>query len=246
MAHKTESGKSSRAPQALEGRVAELFRKFGFRRAERIIKEQHDSRPDVEVPELPDLAVDSKYTSRGFPQYTQFMAEVETYVGQRRKNEDRAYGWAMMPLRIKGSPDILVVLRLEKLLELLQKVFLRDKAGTWGCMRCGNEVEETGNFAGQYQYKCTTCGMCITTNETPDPKHLGRVSSQREKLRASNNKAERVIIKDTSTPVPLVETPPLGHKPLPGQLSASDLINRIKSPSPPTKKPKKSSRKEKP
>lgn len=239
MAHKTKSGKNSRAPQALESRVAELFKKFGFRRAERVIKEAHDSRPDVEVPEIPDLAIDTKYTNGSFAQHTQFMSEVETYVNQRRKDEDRVYGWAAMPIRPGGSSDILVVLRIEKWLELLQRVYLRGKTGSWGCMRCGNALEEVGSFAGQYQFRCTTCDLCVTTNEAPDPKHRGRIASQREKLRAENPKTERQVIKDESVTVTAEAVVPAGHRPLPGQMSAQDLLRRIKEPTPTRKKPRK-------
>jgi hypothetical protein len=243
VAHKTESGKNSRAPQALENRVAELFRKFGFRRAERVIKEAHDSRPDVEVPELPGLAVDSKYSKDGWTKaHNFFMNQVETYVGQRRKNEDKTYEWAVMPIRPGGSPDILVVMRIEKFLEMLQQLFLRNKDGAWGCMRCGSPLEETACFAGQYHYRCTVCSMECSTSETPDPKHRGRISSQREKLRAAAPKHEKSVIKDHTVPATTGD----GHHPLPGQLSVKDAIERFKNPPAAPSTPRRSKKKETP
>lgn len=221
MAHKTKSGKQSQAWKDLENKVAALFKSAGFRRAKRVIKETHDSAPDVDLPEVPDVAIDTKYSMRGFPQHTQFMAEVETYVGARRRNEERTYDWAIMPIRPGGSSDILVVLRLERLIDLMKKVYLRNDAGSWGCMRCGNPITESGLFAGHYQYKCSNCGLCCSSDETPDPKNQERVLSQRDKLKASAKKLDKATIKDKSSEEV--------YKPLPGQLSAQDLIQRKKN-----------------
>lgn len=223
MAHKTKSGKQSQAWKDLENKVALLFKSAGFRRAKRVIKETHDSAPDVDLPEVPDVAIDTKYSVRGFPQHTQFMSEVETYVGARRRSESRNYAWAIMPIRPGGSSDILAVLRLERLIDLMRKVYLHDETGGWRCMRCGNAITESGLFAGHYQYKCDNCGLCCLSDETPDPKNQERVSSQREKLKAAAPKLEKSTIKDNSHEDNT-------YRPLPGQLSVKDLIARKNNP----------------
>ncbi len=190
-----------------------MFRKYGFRRAKRIQTDQHTTRsvkrPDVEVPEVWDLAVDSKYQRDGWAHHTKFVNEVEKYVGTTRIGEDRHYRWAIMPTRSGGDDSIFVTLRLEHLLELLQKVFLRNLDGGWSCPRCPGRLGADGLIAGLavYRYVCGNCALVVLSPETEGEAPAPPLPSASERRGA--------IIKDRSND----ET----FKPQLGQLSLREL-----------------------
>jgi hypothetical protein len=236
MAHKTTAGNSSDAWKGLEYRFAELLNRAGFLGAHRIIKEAHDSRPDVDVPEIPDLAIDTKYSEKAFNTiHSLFMAQVETYVDAKRKGvcAGSQYTWGLMPIRPKGSPDILVILRAEKFIELLQKVFIRNepKPGAWLCPRCPTEVVQIGESLGLKQFQCPACQLSFLTDQIEGKEKREMIASNRKK----GPKGEKVIIKDKSAPPPTAS----GHDPLPGQLTVSDLVNRKNNPPKPRTRRKK-------
>lgn len=215
MAHKTASGKQSSAWKNLENFVARKFKEAGFKRAKRILKETHESLPDVEIPEIPDLAIDTKYTNGSFAQHTQFMSEVETYVGAKNKKGIR-YTWAIMPIRPGGSKDVLVVLRLEALIELLKRCFLREETGAWLCPRCPSPIERVGSWDGQNQYTCPQCHLSFSTSHVDAPEEKEKLLSQRTKT----DKA-RPLIKNH-----LESNGEESFIPQPGQLTLRELIEK--------------------
>jgi len=224
MAHVTRSGKQSKAWQALEYKVAELLRAAGFRGAKRVIKESHESFPDVDVPGIPELAIDTKYTNGGFAQHTQFMEEVETYVNAYQFKRKGKYSWAAMPFRPGGSKDILVVLRLEVWIEMLKRLYLREETGGWLCPRCPNTIEKVGEWDGHHHYKCPSCQMAFQTSHVETPEERERVVSQRDKSKP------RPLVLDNSSKTPSDE-----FTPQPGQRKLQDLV-RLKQQA--TAKPK--------
>lgn len=223
MAHKTRSGRNSRAWVDLENKFAQLLREAGFSNAKRIIKETHDSRPDVDVPEVPEVAVDCKYSAKGFPQHTQFIKEVETYVGVRRKGEDRKYTWGVMPIRPKNSQDILVVLRAEIFIELLKASYLRENKSSseWTCPRCPAPVTKKADLMGStYHYACENCGLEFITNEVMGYK-------DRDIIRSNRSKSKPPVIKNNSKKAQPQE-PTKEYTPMPGQLNITDVASRRK------------------
>jgi hypothetical protein len=212
MAHKTPSGKTSGAWRDLERRVEALFRAAGFTSAKRITRANDfgEERPDVDIPEIKGLAVDTKYRNGGFSHHSLFLSEVDKYVGVKRLGEEQPYSWSIMPTRAGGSKDILVTLRLERFLEVLAQAFLRkghQSNGGWSCPRCPNNLTKTSEMLGLHQYTCQACGLVLLSQEeaievvNPEP------------VRRKRTKDE--IIKDQSQD---------SFHPLPGQLKLRDLI----------------------
>lgn len=223
MAHKTSAGNSSQAWKDLENKFASLLNAAGFLGAHRIIKEAHDSRPDVDVPEIPDLAVDTKYSEKEFNKlHTQFMAQVETYVGAKRKGvvAGSKYTWALMPIRPKGSPDILVILRAEKFIEMLARIFIRNREhpGKWLCPRCPHPVEQIGDSLGLKHFRCSECKLEFLSDQAEGKDKREMIASNRKK----GPKGEKVIVKDNTN-----KKSGEGHDPLPGQLTVDDLLKRM-------------------
>lgn len=216
MAHTTAAGNRSGAWRELEKKVAELFRKAGFRNARRIELTEHEkrtvTRPDVDVPEIKDLAVDTKYQHGGWHHHTVFLREVDTYRGVKRMGEETDYRWSIMPTRSGGSKDIFVTLRIEHFLEILAKAFLRNKGGGWGCPRCPNELTETGKVMGLTQYTCKACALVILSQE---------IEGESVQVPDKQPKAPREVIKDHSKDD--------AFKPLPGQLTVADLVAKKKA-----------------
>lgn len=176
MPHITPSGHRSNAWKALEYRVAELFREAGFTLAQRIIpdaKQKMQERPDVDVPEIPELAVDTKYKGGGWHHHTVFEEEVTPYVGALRLfGKALPYSWAIMPTRSGNSDRIYVTLRIEAFLDLLRKIFLRTGSGAdWACPRCPEAVLATGVITcGLHEYKCCGCQLVFLCQERPAPR----------------------------------------------------------------------------
>jgi uncharacterized C2H2 Zn-finger protein len=223
VAHKTASGNQSNAWKDLENKVALLFKNAGFRGAKRVIKDSHVSLPDVDVPGIPELAIDTKYTNGSFAQHTQFIKEVDSYTGARNPHGS-TYTWACMPIRPGGSKDILVVLRVEIFIEMLKRLFLRDTeeatAGRWLCPRCPHPVEKQSEWDGQNHYRCPNCHLVFTTSHVETPVKEEALRSQRDKP-----KTPKTLIKDHSKDA----AKPDEFRPAPGQLTAGDLINRKKA-----------------
>jgi len=219
MAHKTPSGKTSGAWRDLERRVEALFRAAGFTSAKRITRASDfgEERPDVDVPEIKGLAVDTKYRNGGFSHHSLFLTEVDKYVGVKRMGEDQAYDWSIMPTRAGGSKDILVTLRLDKFLEVLAQAFLRkghQSNGGWSCPRCPGSLSKVGELLGLHQYTCQTCSLVLLSQEEaieveqPEPVRKKRTREQ--------------VVKDQSSD---------SFQPLPGQMKLRDLIAQKTAPS---------------
>lgn len=217
MAHKTRSGASSNAWRELEKTVAERLRKAGFRRAKRILLSGHDKRtlkrPDVDVPEIRSLAIDTKYQVNGWHHHSVFLDEVDKYVGLKRLDSDNTYTWSIMPTRAGGSKDILVTLRLEHFLDLLNRAYLRQPDGHWTCLRCPGTLNKTSEFLGLYRYHCEACGLELLSREEEGEAH-------QHKARPSKNRGE--VIKDRTAD----RLPDSEFKPHPRQLTVADLIKR--------------------
>lgn len=214
MAHKTPSGRTSGAWRDLERRVESMFRAAGFTSAKRITRANDfgEERPDVDVPEIKGLAVDSKYRNGGFSHHSLFLAEVDKYVGVKRLGEDQTYSWSIMPTRSGGSKDVLVTLRLDKFLEILAQAFLRkghQSNGGWSCPRCPSELKKSSEMLGLHQYTCQACGLVLLSQEeaievvNPEPVKRKRTPDQ--------------VVKDQSQE---------SFKPLPGQVKLKDLVAR--------------------
>lgn len=215
MAHKTAAGNTSGAWHDLEKRVAELFRKAGFRQSKRIILTEHEkrsvSRPDVDVPEVREMAVDTKYRNGGWNHHSVFENEVAPYVGINRKGEQVKYTWAIMPTRAGGSKDIFVTLRIEHFLDILARAFLRNTDGGWSCPRCPDRLEKQGQVMGLYQFTCKSCGLVLLSQEEagePVPEPVKKPTEP------------KVVIKDHTAAT---------FTPLPGQLTLKDLEAKKKA-----------------
>lgn len=167
MAHKTASGRSSTAWKALERAVAEIFRKVGFN-ASRITRADDFGAelPDVEIAELPRLAVDTKYKNGGFAHHTLYEKEVFKYA------DSPNYDIAIMPTRSGKSSKIYVTLLLVDLAKIMAKAFLNQGQGGWCCPRCREPIVEP-NFArgvvNLHEYSCSACQLTFICAEEPPP-----------------------------------------------------------------------------
>ncbi len=167
MPSKTPSGRCSDAWKNFERAVAELFQKFGFTKAFRVSRGDDIgvSDTDVKVPDCPGIQVDAKYRKGGWAHHTIFFECEEKYVG------DDPDKFLILPTKGGGERGALVTLRLEKLLELLAKVYL-GSVGTPGlkCPHCGSPVESKSNALGLALCSCPNCRKEFFIPETDVPK----------------------------------------------------------------------------
>lgn len=224
MAHKTASGRTSTAWKNLEKRVAHLLKEAGFSRAKALPSDRNVSKPDVDVPEVPELAIDTKYKNGGWNHHTIFENQVEPYRGMLRYEDKRGrrYNTCVMPTRSGGSDKIYVTLRIEDWINLLKLAFLRDAEPGWNCPSCPGKLEHIGEAPGLFVYRCKRCTFQLMT---PEKHEIEEVDKSEQKSRRKKTE----IIKDYSQKPKSEEEE---FKPLKGQRSLKDVLK--------TKKEKKS------
>lgn len=158
MAHKTPSGGQSKAWADFERAVAKAYKDAGFKRAKRITRGSDfgASRPDVTVPEVPQMMLDMKYRHGGWGHHTTFKEQIdERYVKGIPDN------FGVMHTKSGGESGSYVTVTLGTWLTVLNKAYLRGKSSDkWCCPRCGDEVAKQGSTALKlYTYKCTACSL---------------------------------------------------------------------------------------
>lgn len=219
MAHKTESGKTSRAWANLEERFAVMMRKAGFKKAKVLPRDRQRSKPDVDVPEVPFIAIDTKYKNAGFHHHTLFKNQVETYRGMLRYNDknDNRYSICAMPTRSGGEQQIYVTTTAEDFIKLMQLAFMRDLEPGWNCPQCPGKLALESENMGLYKHKCDRCGLELMSNQKFE---ADTVDKDEERSRRKRPKKTE-IIKDLSQ-TPLADE----FKPLPGQRSLKDVLKK--------------------
>jgi DNA-directed RNA polymerase subunit RPC12/RpoP len=158
MAHKTPSGKSSKAWADFERVVAAAYRDAGFKKAKRITRGSDfgASRPDVSIPEIPNMMLDMKYRNGGWQHHTTYTEEIhKRYV----KGQPGHFG--VMHTKSGGETGSFVTVTLATWLEVLAKAYLKSgKSDEWSCPRCGNPVEKQAQAVlNLYSYKCSNCSL---------------------------------------------------------------------------------------
>jgi len=164
MAHKTPSGKQSTAWAGFERAIAGAYRKAGFGKAKRITRGSDfgASRPDVTVPELPNMMLDMKYRHGGWGHHTVFKEEIdERYV----KGTEGNFG--VMHTKSGNERGSFVTVTLEVWLAILAKAFLRTRdSSLWACPRCAHEVvKQPHAVLNLYSYKCESCSLIFVSED---------------------------------------------------------------------------------
>jgi predicted RNA-binding Zn-ribbon protein involved in translation (DUF1610 family) len=152
--HKTPSGRTSKAwaDKKLFPLAKRLTRSGDF----------GESKPDVEVPEIPEMQLDMKYRVGGWKHHTVFKTEIEDrYVKGTKDN------FAVMHTKSGHERTSYVTVKLETWMDLLKRAYVdkkpRAKArkkGVWTCPRCGEMVGKQEQSVLQlYTYKCSACQL---------------------------------------------------------------------------------------
>lgn len=163
MAHKTPSGKQSKAWAAFERVIADAYRKAGFVKAKRITRGSDfgASRPDVSVPEIPNMMLDMKYRNGGWQHHTTYQEEIHNRYVEGTEN------FGVMHTKSGGERGSFVTVTLETWLAVLAKAFLRTRdSSQWACPRCGNNVvKQPHAVLNLYSYKCESCSLVFVSED---------------------------------------------------------------------------------
>ena len=162
---KKPANKKSKAWADFERQIAEEYRKAGFKKAKRILRSGDfgESRPDVEVPEIPQMMLDMKYRVGGWSHHSVFKEQIEDrYVKPTPEN------FGVMHSKSGNERGSFVTIKLEVWLAILKRAFLGDKKSSsdWHCPRCGSEVAKAGDQLLHLSvYKCTACGLSFASED---------------------------------------------------------------------------------
>jgi hypothetical protein len=172
MPHLTPSGKRSKAWADFEKQIAEAYKKI-FPQAKRLTRgnDFSESKPDVEVPELPEMQLDMKYRVGGWKHHSVFKTEIEDrYV----KNDKTKY--AVMHTKSGREKTSYVTVKLEVWLDLLKRAYVdkqprraKKKKVGWSCPRCEKPVVKDQHKVLQLNvYKCSSCNLSFASEDNSD------------------------------------------------------------------------------
>jgi predicted RNA-binding Zn-ribbon protein involved in translation (DUF1610 family) len=172
MPHKTRSGKPSKAWAEFEKQIAAAYQTV-FSQAKRLTRSGDfgESKPDVEVPEVPEMQIDMKYRNGGWGHHTTFKTEIEErYVKGTKGN------FGVMHTKSGHEKTSFVTVKLETWLMLLKKAYVdkavkpkKRKKGVWTCPRCGEAVSKQEQKMLQLNvYNCSSCQLGFASEDAPN------------------------------------------------------------------------------